>query len=906
MSIYNLDKVFQPESIAVIGASEKKGNIGGAVINNLISGEFQGKIFPVHPNNESVFQKPAFKSINDISENIDLAVIAVPINTVPGIIKQCVLAKTKGAVILSGGGKETGEKGRVFEKAILEAARDSELRIIGPNCVGIANTRAGLNASFASRHMPVPGKIAFVSQSGAVCTCILDLAAKKQIGFSHFVSLGSTLDVDFGDMIDYLGTDYNVGSIVLYVESLTFFRKFMSAARAVSRVKPVIVFKAGRSQAGAAAASSHTGAMAGEDAVYDAAFARAGILRVKTFEELFDCSEFLAKQPRPRGAGLAIITNAGGPGVMAADALSDYGHEPARLSDETIAKLNEILPPHWSRGNPVDIIGDASPERYCKTVEICLKAPEINGLLIMMAPQALSDASEVASALADILKTSHLPVFTAWIGGTDVEKGRDIFNKAGIPGLDTPERAVRAFMDLWKYSKNIEMLQEIPSKLSRKQTYDYEKAKSIIQKGLEKNQAVLTEIESKYLLKAYGIPVNPIILAASASDAWNAASRMGFPVVLKIHSPDISHKTDAGGVELNLDTETDVYKAYQRIIENAKKYNPDAEIQGVTIQPMIKADGYELIMGAKKDRDFGPVILFGMGGVMTELLQDRAIALPPLNRLLARRLMEKTRIYRLVKGFRNYPPINSEMLEEVLIRLSQLVTDFPEIEELDINPLIAWKDNVCAIDARVVIKASQVTSPLHLAVSPYPSRYEFHTSTHEGIKLFIRPIRPEDAFLFTELFNSLSQQSIYFRFFSPIRQMSSEMLARFTQIDYDRQIALVAIHEDESGEHMLGAARIILERDPQKAEFAVMINENYQGQGIGAELLRQCLNIANERGIKKVWGIVLPENRQMLKLGKKLNFNIKHDFGNNEYLLSLDEDGLKKYFSDFGNQDTVH
>ena len=887
MSVENLDKIFQPNSIAVVGASERKGSVGDALMRNLIERGFAGEILPINPNHKRIWKLPACPSIRDLEQPVDMAVISTPITLVPQIIKDCVDVGVGGAVIISAGGKEIGEQGKKLEADIQKAAQHSGLRIIGPNCVGIVAGRSKLNASFANQ-MPIAGKMAFISQSGAICTAILDLSIQENIGFSYFVSLGDMLDVDFGDMIDYLGGEADVGSIVMYVESLTNFRKFMSASRAVSRVKPIIVLKAGRTQAGALAAASHTGAMAGEDSVYDAAFQRAGILRVKTFEELFDCAELLAKQPKPAGPGLAIITNAGGPGVMAADALSDFGYEPASLSSETFQKLDEILPPYWSKRNPIDMLGEAKPELYRKVVEICLNAKEVNGLLIMSAPQALADTAEVAAVIVDLIREKPIPIITSWVGGVDMQKGRDIFNQAGIPTFDTPERAVRAFMDIYRFSKNIEMLQQIPSRLPRRPQYDRETAKNLIQKGVGAQNYLLTEMEAKALLSSYGIPVNRMEKAVTKKEVVQRAQNIGFPVVMKINSRDITHKSDANAVFLNLKNEKEASFAFDKIIWNAHAYNPKARIEGVTIQPMLTGHDHELILGVKKDRDFGPVILFGMGGVYAEVLLDRAIALPPLNRLLANRLMEKTKVYRLLKGYRNTKPANLQLLEETLIRLAQLVTDFSEIEELDINPLIVGGDSVCAVDARVLLEPSQTPAPLHLVISPYPDQYEEHTQTSTGIGIFVRPIRPEDAPLLVELFESLSPQSVYRRFFTPMKRLPHSMLARFTQIDYDRHIALVALSVPQSKESMLGVARVILERNQKEAEFSVVVSDPWQGKGIGAALLQRCLSIAKERGIENVMGTVLAENTQMLALGKRLGFKIKKVLGAGEYELSID------------------
>ena len=887
MSIVHLEEMFCPRSLAVVGASETPGSVGEAVCRNLMDGGFTGKIHLVNPRRKKLWGHPCHASLEDLQTPVDLAVMAAPIQSAPAVVAACVRQEVKGLVIISAGGKEVGEKGRLVENAIRQAARGSGLRIIGPNCIGIICSTSRLNASFAS-HLPLPGKMAFVSQSGAICTAVLDLSMAENIGFSHFVSLGSMLDVDFGDMIDFLGGDPEVSSIVMYVEGLTNFRKFMSAARAVSRVKPVIALKAGRSAAGARAAASHTGSMAGEDAVYDAAFKRAGILRVKTFEELFDCAELVSKQPTPRGSGLAIVTNAGGPGVMAADAISDYGCAPVELRPGTLRQLDQILPPHWSRGNPVDILGDASPKVFRQAVEICLEAEEINGLLVMFVPQALTAAVAAAEQISSALKDRSFPVFTAWMGGPGVQKARDVFNRAGIPTFDSPERAVRAFMDLHRYARNIEMLQQTPPGLPRKLTFNRTAAAAMIRQHLADGIPWLDEVDAKRLLAAYGIPVNPVETAATADEAVRKARSIGFPVALKIHSPDITHKSDVDGVHLHLVDDDGVQTAFQRAVAAAKKHCPAARLLGVTVQPMMLPSGQEIILGAKKDGDFGPVLLFGTGGMMAEIFGDRAIALPPLNRLLARRMMQETRIYSVLKGFRGLPPANLSLLEEILIRLSQLVTDFAEIAELDINPLRVAKGLACAVDARVLLAPAEKPAPLHLVISPYPNQYERPLTTSQGQKLLIRPIRPEDAPLLEEMFDTLSPRSIYFRFFSPLKRLPHSMLARFTQIDYDRQIALVCIDTSPGVDRMIGVARVIAERDPRCGEFAVLVSDPWQGMGIGAALLRDCLKIAKTEGIERVRGFVLAENTQMLALGRKLGLRIEPRREIGEYEMAID------------------
>jgi acetyltransferase len=822
MSAIHLDKIFHPKSIAVIGNDLSEERIFSALVHNLVEGGYSGKIYPIHSRYKNISKQPTCPSLLELDAKIDLAVLVEPVASASQMIRECIEVGVNGLVMISGGGKETGVNSRMPVTAAIDEAKRLGLRIVGPDCLGIICSGSKLNLSF-SRHTPIHGRMAFVSQSGAICTSVLDLCVREHVGFSHFVSLGSMMDVDFGDIIDYLGGDYTVGSIVIFVESIPRIRNFMSAARSVSRIKPIIALKAGRTRAGALAVASHTGRLGGEDAVYDAAFERAGIVRIKTFEELFDCVELLARRARPTKPGLAIVTNAGSPGVMAVDSLSDYGIDPATLKPETIEKLDEVLPTGWSRTNPVDILGDASPERYESVVNICLKDPEVNGLLIILAPQALTRPTEIAESLANLIERTSYPIFASWMGGKQMEMGRDIFNRAGIPTFDTPERAVRAFMDLYQYSKNLKMLQEIPPKFDRKVEFDFKSAQVQIQKGLLDKNLCLTAKQANALLSAYGIPVH----------------------------------------------ESTSIPSHQRIEQNIQQY--------------------ELSMGSKKDRDFGPVIFFGIGGIMAEVLKDRSVALPPLNRLLARQLMKKTKIYTLIKGFKNHPPADLPRLEEILIRLSQLVTDFPEIEEIDINPMIVTSNDAYARNPRILLSPAKALAPHHLVISPYPNQYEARI-VREGVgELFIRPIRPEDAPLLVEHFDSLSRQSVYFRFFGPLKMLPPGMLARFTQIDYDREIALVALLGTEPNEKMLGVARVITDiYHPKNAEFSVVVGDFWQGKGIGAELLKRCLSISKERGIENVKGIVLPENTQMLALGKKLGFTAKKSVGESEYELNID------------------
>jgi acetyltransferase len=874
MGQYNLNRIFRPRHVAVVGASEKAGTIGNALMKNLIDGGFSGTLLPVNPKHKTLHGQTCFESVSALETEVDLAIIATPIHSVAAIVSECAEKKVGGAIIISAGGKEIGEQGREIEEKIRRIAYGGRLRIVGPNCLGVIRPGTKLNASFASE-MPLTGNLAFVSQSGAICTAILDLALKERIGFSHFVSIGSMLDVDFGDMIDYLGNDPSARSILLYIESLTNFRKFMSAARAVSRVKPIIVLKSGRSAAGAKAAASHTGAMAGEDAVYDAAFKRAGIVRVDTIEELFDCAELMSKQPRPRGPRLAILTNGGGPGVMATDTLARYGQEPAPLDPDTMQALDALLPPFWSRGNPIDILGDASAERFGRALSICFDSQNLDGVLVILAPQALTAPLAVARTLAAAVKERRYPVFTCWMGGKSIAEAVDILNEAGIPTYDTPERAVRAFLYMVDYARDLETLLEIPPKITRHMVFDQTKARQLLRAAPA--HRFMPETDARELLTAYGLPVIRTQIAETEAQASSIGREMGYPLVMKVHSADITHKTDAGGVRLDLRCDADVGEAYNQILSSARQHKPDARIEGVTLQPYFSNPDFEILLGAKRDPSFGPVILFGMGGIYTEVLKDRALGLPPMNRLLARRLMQQTKAYTLLQGYRNRPAADMELLEEMIIRLSQLLIDFPEIAELDMNPVLIKDGQPVAVDARILVAPHGVPSSLHLVIGPYPEEEESHMADVDGRRIFIRPVKPEDAPLFTALFKLLSPTTIYYRFFGHLKELKPEMLARFTQIDYDREIALVAIDEDSQPESMLGVARIIGDPDGKTGEFAVLVGDAWQGKGIGSNLLEKCLSIAEKQGFQTVHGVVLHENRNMLALGKKLGFDIKRD-----------------------------
>ncbi len=886
MGFINLEKFFTPESIAVIGASERPGRIGTALINNLLDGGFSGRILPVNPKYKRIRTLSCVPSVAALDTGADLAVVAVPIRQVSGILGQCADIGIQAAIIISAGGRETGAPGLAIEQDIAAVASAHGIRVIGPNCLGIMAPGRKLNASFAAG-MPNAGNIGFVSQSGGICTAVLDLSFKEGIGFSHFVSVGSMLDVDFADIIDYLGKDPSTRSILLYIEQLTNIRTFISAARAVSRVKPILALKAGTSPAGSQAAASHTGALAAEDCAYDAAFKRAGITRVHNLEELFDIAELLAKQPRPSGSRMAVITNSGGPGVLAIDAMHRCGVTPATLSPRAIAELAEILPSHWNRRNPVDIYGDASPERYAQAIRIVVEHDQPPGLLVILSPQALNGPMEVARALVSLLADRHFPVFAVWMGGRDVESAVQFMNNSGIATYNTPERAVLAFSYMVQHIRNLEMSRHLPPRLEQRLFFNQEQARAVVRSADLSGSLFLNENQAGEILSAYGLTVLPSVPADSAEAASAAAQQVGWPVVMKILSIDIPHKTDADGVQLDLRSPAEAVAAWNRIMAGAYRYNANARITGVTVQPCIADPDYELLMGVKRDEVFGPLILFGAGGVLTEFIGDRAIGLAPLNRSLATQLIEETRVFRLLQGYRNKPLADVNALVTMLLRLSQLVVDIPEIDELDLNPVIVKNGRPTIVDSRILLRRCSRPAPLHLAISPYPSQYEICTTTKGGLRIQIRPIRPEDAELFVELFKNLSPSSVYFRFFQHIKELSPDMLAMLTQIDYDRHMALIALDLSADREKMLGVARIIADPEISQCEFSIMVGDQWHGQGVGAQLLLHLLKVAKQQGVEKIWGLVLPENTQMLRLAKKFGFGVRFDREEGAYRLHI-------------------
>lgn len=893
-----------PKSVAVIGASEKWGSIGRALMENLRS--FNGRVFAVTPNHSTVLGQDAFPKISSVPEDVDLAVIATPAATVPEIIGECATAGVKGAVIISAGFKEVGPAGAELEKQIL--ARGGAMRIVGPNCVGIMLPHIGLNATFI-KTLALPGNIGFISQSGALCSAILDWSLSNQLGFSAFISVGSMLDVKWGDLIDHLGDDPHTRSILLYMESIGDARSFLSAAREVALTKPIIVIKVGHTEAAAKAAASHTGALTGSDEVLDAAFRRVGVLRVDSIGELFDIAELLGKQPRPSGPRLAIVTNGGGPGVLATDALIECGAELAQLSPTSFNALSKILPPHWSRGNPVDILGDASPETYEKAVAIVASDQNNDGLLAILAPQAITDASATAEKLRSFGKLKTKPFLASWIGGPAVAPGIAILNAANIPTFEYPDAAARAFCAMWRYSRRLDALYETPA-LSEDIGIKRANAEKIISRAQNAGRILLTEMESKEILTAYGLPVVKTRVARSEKEAVDLAGKIDGPVVLKVHSETITHKSDVGGVKLNLHGAEAVRRAYREIESRCRASVSDANRKtafhrnalqkaflGVTVQPMIAKDGYELILGSSIDSQFGPVLLFGAGGVFVEVFKDRALGLPPLNRTLARRLMERTQIYEaLAKGYRGRGAIDLGALEDLLVRFSQFVIEQRRIKEIDINPLLVSPKQIVALDARVVLHNPQIDERDLPAstIRPYPIDY-ITTRKIGGIRVTIRPIRPEDEPLMVEFHRTLSDRSVYLRYFGLVsfeQRTMHERLRRVCFIDYDREIALVVDRKNRDGTHqILGVGRLIKEHSTDEAEFAILISDPWQGKGLGSELLKLLVQIGRKERVQRIVGHISAENSTMKMVSEEVGFKLRPDAGG-DWLAEIDCEGF--------------
>ncbi len=882
MSIRNLDKIFDPHRIAVIGASDAPTSVGYTVLRNLVGSGFRGVVYPVNPKRESVQGIQAYKDIPSLPHPPDLAVICTPASSVPALVRQCGEVGTRGLVIISAGFREIGVEGRKLEALVQQEQRKFDgMRILGPNCLGIIVPGISLNASFAAAS-PEKGHIGFISQSGALCTSVLDWALDEGIGFSYFVSVGNMLDVSMGDLIDYFGSATETRSIILYIESISEAREFMSAARAFSRTKPIVAYKAGRFAESAQAAASHTGAMAGVDAVYEAAFQRAGIERIFQVEEMFDCAELLARQQTPKGDRLAIITNAGGPGVMTTDALIARDGKLATITDETMAQLNAFLPVCWSHGNPIDVLGDAPPDRFAKAVEIVLKDKQVDAVLVILTPQAMTDPTATAMALGKAANHAHKPVLAAWMGGRVVAEGIQILNTAGIPTYNTPEKGVRAFMHLVSYARNLEILHETPKDIPLEFTLDRQRLRGVFDTILSEGGEILSENVSKAFLESYEIPVTRPQAARTADEAAEVAHHFGYPVVLKIHSPQITHKTDVGGVMLNLASDEAVRTAFEQITRRAKERRPKADIIGVTVQKMVTyPNSFELIMGTKKDPIFGSVIMVGMGGVAAELFQDRALGLPPLNEALARRMLESLKSWPLLQGYRGKPGANIDKLIEVIMRFSYLVADYPEIRELDINPLLVTPDEVVALDARVVIDRDIVVRTVrpyaHLAVRPYPEEYVTERQMKDGTNVTLRPIKPEDEPMWHELLGSCSTQSLWFRFSYLFKQTTHEMATRYCFIDYDRELGIVAEVEEEGQRKLIGVGRLVADSDHDTAEYAVIVVDRWHGHGLGGLLTDYCLEVAKQWGVKKVVAEVSKDNNRMLATFRNRGFTLNED-----------------------------
>jgi acetyltransferase len=887
-----LEVFFSPKTVAVIGATETANSVGRTVLWNLVTSPFGGTVYPVNPKRPSVLGVKAYKSVSDIPEQVDLVVVVTPPPSIPGIIKECGENGVRGAIVISAGFKEIGPEGAALERQLLVEAQKANIRVVGPNCLGVMSPLSGFNATFATA-VARPGSVGFISQSGALCTAVLDWSLKEMVGFSAFISVGSMVDVGWGDLIYYLGNDPKTKSIVIYMETIGNARAFLSAAREVALNKPIIVIKPGRTAAAAKAAASHTGSLTGSDEVLEAAFRRSGVLRVNNIADLFYMAEVLAKQPSPAGKRLTIVTNAGGPGVLATDALIMDGGELSDLTPETMEAYNAVLPATWSHNNPVDIIGDASPERYAKALEIAAKDPNSDGMLVILTPQAMTDPTQIAEQLKPLAKQEGKPVLASWMGGVEVAAGEAILNRANIPTFSYPDTAARAFNYMWKYSYNLKGLYETPSLFEDVNwTPDRKLVTEIIERCRLEGRTILTEFESKQVLAAYGVPVAQTVIATDAAAAAKAAGEMGYPVVLKIYSETITHKTDVGGVQLNLDSAEAVEKAFLAIQTSVTEKVGAQHFQGVTVQPMIKLkDAYELIIGSSLDPQFGPVLLFGTGGQLVEVFKDRALALPPLNSTLALRMMEQTKIYQALKGVRGRKPVDLAALETLLVRFSTLVAEQRWIKEIDINPLLASPDGLIALDARVVVHANDVSEDQipKMAIRPYPTQYVAPFTMKDGTVVNIRPIRPEDEPEMAKFHETLSDRSVYLRYFHMMnleQRVKHERLMRTCFIDYDREMALVAERPNpQSGKpEILGVGRMTKVHGTNEAEIAVVVSDQSHGQGLGKELMARLMIVGGDEKLSALTANILPDNREVMRICEKLGFTLKH---------SLDDDVVR-------------
>jgi acetyltransferase len=873
MSVRDLDAVFRPRAIALVGASNTPGSVGAVLARNLMRGGFAGPVMPVNPRHRAIGGVLAWPDVASLPETPDLGVVSTPVDAVPRVVAELRERGARAAIIITAGfGEGADAAGQARRAAIIEAA--GPMRIVGPNVVGVLSPAAGLNASFA--HIDAPaGDLALVSQSGAILTSVLDWAAPRSIGFSHLVSLGDMADVDFGDMLDYLTLQPDVRAVLLYVEAITDARKFMSAARMAARAKPVVVIKAGRRASGARAAHSHTGALAGADAVYDAAFRRAGMLRVFDTEELFEAVETLAHAPRFEGDRLAILSNGGGVGVLAADRADDEGCRLARLSDETLTALDGLLPSTWSHGNPVDMIGDAPGERYAGALEALLGDDGVDAVLVLNCPTAVADSADAARAVLGCRTSRRFPVLTSWVGGSAAGPGRRLFAEQGVPTYETPEAAVRAFAHLVRYRRNQALLLETPSLDSSEHSVDETAAKKILDAAVRDGRDWLGQIESKKVLEAYGIPVVESRFAAGPEEAARIAAALPAPYALKVHSPDVLHKSDVGGVVLDLETPELVSAAAAAMAARIREAAPDARIEGFAIESMQRRpQAVELIVGLSEDPLFGPVVLFGQGGTAVEVIGDTAMALPPLNPVLARALVERTRIARLLRGYRDRPPADMDAIFDVLTRVARLAMDFDTVKELDINPLLADADGVMALDARIRVGAAAGPAGARLSISPYPRALEGGVRLRDGTEVRVRPVRPPDAPRLQEMIQRSDLRDIRMRFLHAMKRLPDQLAARLSQIDYTREMAFVAVAPGTRD--LVGVSRLAADPDGHSAEYAVFVRSDWKGRGLGRALMDRIIGYAGERGLGELFGEVLAENEPMLRMCRELGFRIEH------------------------------
>jgi acetyltransferase len=881
MNTHYLAPLFTPQSVVLFGASDRADSVGGVVFRNLLTSGFEGRIYGINPKRAEVQGHKAYSSIDDIDDTIDLAVVATPAKSIPAIVEACGERGIRMMLILSAGFRETGPEGRKLEDRVTQMVRRYDIRLMGPNCLGIIRPDKGLNITFGNNNAK-PGNLAFVSQSGAICTAILDWAEKNGVGFSAVVSSGIAADLGFGDYLDYLVSDPKTKAILLYIEGINDSRRFMSALRAAARIKPVIALKVGRHAAGAEASMSHTGALVGSDETFSAALSRSGVLRVETVGQLFAAAKALSSL-HYRGASerLVIVTNGGGPGVMAADRATDQGIELSSLSGETMARLNEVLPSVWSHGNPVDIIGDAPPERYQQAIDICLEDSDVDGVIVILTPQAMTAPTEVAKAVIESARKSKKPIMTSWMGGGQVEAARELFLQARVPDFGTLENAVDAFSYLARYNRNQRLLLQTPARLTTgRESPDSDGARLIIEAVLKEQRDILTEPESLAVLTAFGIPTVRNAVARSANEALIVAESIGFPIAMKVFSSDISHKSDAGGVRLNIGSAQEVRGAYKQLLEQVAKRVPDAKIEGVTIEKMYRSsNGRELMVGIIRDPVFGPVISFGSGGTAVEVMGDSAISLPPLNHRLTRDLIKRTKVSKLLGEFRNMPAVDMDKLIDALLAVSSMACELPWIKEMDINPLIVDENEVVAVDARIVVAYPKPsTDPYHhLAIHPYPAHLAKTVQLNDGTDIVIRPIRPEDAEIEAQFIRDLSDEARYFRFMNSLQELSQEMLVRFTQIDYHNEMALIAVTMTDAGEEQIGVARYTTNLDKTSCEFALVVSDQWQSRGIAHHLMRNLMDVARDRDLERIQGQVLSKNSRMLDLMTSLNFSISND-----------------------------